>query len=60
MENSVVERATSQYLVQMVAVGIRNEYLTETVAGHQAHNLLHPLGVKLIEDIVEQQEGCRL
>ena len=43
----------------MLAVGVGNEYLTEAVAGHQAHNLLHPLSIQFVEEVVEQQERRR-
>ena len=44
----------------MVAIGIGYEYLTETVARHKLHNLLHTMRVEFVEYVVEQQEWCGL
>ena len=43
----------------MVAVCIGNENLSEVIAAHQFHNLLHTLCVEFVEDVVEQQDGDR-
>ena len=55
MEYLIVERRVAEYLVQMVTVSISNKYLTEAVAGHQTHNLLHTACIQLVKDIIEQQ-----
>ena len=44
----------------MLAVGVGDEYLSETIARYQVHNLFHPVGIKLVEDVVEQQNWCRM
>ena len=43
----------------MVAVGVRNEYLSEALTTHQFHYLLNPFGIQLVEDIVEKEQRCR-
>ena len=60
VEYLVVKGSGAEYLVEMVAIGIGDEYLSEVVAGHQTYNLLHTLGVELVEDVVEQQQRRRL
>ena len=39
----VVQRSKDS--IQMVAVGVRNEYLSEAGATHKFHNLLHPISI---------------
>lgn len=39
----------------MVAVGVCDEYLSELVASNQFHDLLHAIGIELVEDIVKQE-----
>ena len=41
-----------QNLVQMFPVRVRDEDLSEGITGHQVHNLLHALGIELVEDVV--------
>ncbi len=55
VEDAVVERRSAQYLVEVVAIGIGDEYLSEVVAGYQTHYLLYSLCIELVEDVVEQQ-----
>ena len=43
----------------MVAVGVCDENLAESVTAYQLHNLLHPLCIEFVEDVVEQQQGRR-
>ena len=57
VEELVVEVAVRQDLVYMVAVGVGDEYLAEAVAGHQSDDLLHAVGIELVEDVVEQEQG---
>ena len=44
----------------MVTVGVRDEYLAKAVTRNQADYLLHPAGIQLVEDIVQQQQGSGL
>ena len=55
VEYLVVESRTTEYLVEMVAIGIGDEYLAETIARQQTDNLLHTTGVEFIEDVIKQQ-----
>ena len=57
VEYLVVKGSGAEYLVEMVAIGIGDEYLSEVVAGDEAHYLLHTLGIELVKDVIEQQEG---
>ena len=56
----IVEGTASQDLVQMVTVGVRDEDLSEGIARYQSHDLLHPFCIQFVENIVQQQQGCRL
>ena len=55
MEDAIVVLTARQYAVQMVSVGISNENLTELIAANEFDNLFHATGIKLVENIVEQQ-----
>ena len=55
VEDLIVVRRGRENLIQMVAVGVGNEYLSELVTGHQADDLLHAFGVQFVEDVVEQE-----
>ena len=46
-----------EYLAQMVAVGVGDEYLAEVAARDQSYDLLYALSVEFVEDVVEQQQG---
>ena len=56
MEKLIVESPVGEDLVEMVAVGVGNEDLTELPTGHQMDDLLDTRGIELVEDIVEQQQ----
>ena len=43
-------------MVQMVTIRICDENLSKLVPCHKTHNLFDPLGIQLIEDIIEQEE----
>ena len=58
MECLLVEDTASDDLIQMVKILIRNEYLSEGIARYQSHDLLHPLCIQFIEDIIQQQQWC--
>lgn len=45
-----------EYLVEMVAVGVGDEYLTETIARNQLHDRFNSLGIKFVEYIVKQEQ----
>ena len=57
MEYLVIAVTLVQDAVEMVAVGIGDEYLSKIGTRYQVDNRLYPLGIQLVEDIVEQQEG---
>lgn len=59
-EEFVVSLFASEYAVQVVAIGIRHEGLSKTVAADQFYNLLHTAGVQLVEDVIQQEDGCGL
>ena len=48
---------TGDYLVKVGAVGVGDEDLAKTVAGHDIDDALHTAGVQLVKDVVEQQDG---
>lgn len=53
-KQSIVSTYLNKYLVKMFTIGVGNEYLTKHIVGtHHLHNLLHPVGIKLVEYIVE-------
>lgn len=56
----VVVTDVLQNLVEMVAIGVGYEYLTETVTRHQLYDTLHTVGVQLVEDVVKEQERSGL
>ena len=39
----------------MVAVGVGDEYLSETVARYKLYNLFNTVGVEFVENVVEQE-----
>jgi hypothetical protein len=55
MKEFIVLADVLQNMVEMVAVGVRDEDLTIVGTGHELDDLLHPAGVELIEDVVEKQ-----
>ena len=50
VEYLVVKGSGAEYLVEMVAIGIGDEYLSEVVAGDEAHYLLHTLDTQVLFD----------
>ena len=40
----------------MVTIRISDEYLSELIPSHETHNLLHPLRIQFVEDVIEQKE----
>ena len=57
LEDPIVVRGSAENLVEMLPIGVCNEYLSELVAGHEFHDLLHAVGIELVEDIIEQEQG---
>ena len=53
----VVEMALGKYLVEVVAVGVGNKDLSEVLAGNDSDDVLNPLRVEFVEDIVEKEYG---
>ena len=60
VEKFVVLVRVFQYLVQVVAIGVRDEDLSKIVSAYQPDDLLHALCVEFVEDVVEQQQGSCL
>ena len=48
-----------QYLVEVLAVGIGDEDLPELRVAHHLDDLRHPLGVELVENIVQEEQRRR-
>ena len=44
-----------QDAVQMLTVGVRDEYLPEFVSCHQFYQLLYPQCVQLVKDVIQQK-----
>ena len=57
MEEGEFLPGLQQDAVQMFAVGVGDEYLPEGIAGHEFHNLCHPVRVQFVEYVVQQQDG---
>lgn len=55
MEQLVVLRGHAQYFVQVVAVGVGDECLSEGISAHQCHDAFHSLRVQSVEDVIQQQ-----
>ena len=53
---AIVAARAAHYLVEMSAVGVCDENLSEVVGSDERYDALHPCGVELVENIVEQQE----
>ena len=56
MEEFIILADVLQDMVEMVAVGVRDEDLSIVRAGHEFDDLLHPAGVELVKDVVEKQQ----
>ena len=56
VEKAVIEVAMRENLVEVVAVGVGDEYLSKLLAGHQLDDMLHPMRVELVKNVVEQQQ----
>ena len=50
----------SKYLVQILPVGVGDEYLPEGIIRDNLHYVLHSLGVELVEDVIEEQQWSGL
>ena len=57
-KNLIVATRAGKYLVEMVAVGVGDEYLSKTRRTNNLHNTLHTVGVEFVEDVVEQEQRC--
>lgn len=53
MEYLVIAVTLVQDAVEMVAVGIGDEYLSEIGSRYQVDNRLYPLGIQLVDDIFD-------
>ena len=54
-EQLIIETIGLQNLIQMLAVGIGNEYLTVFLAGHQTDDSFHAMRIQFVEDIIQEQ-----
>lgn len=41
----------------MLTVGVGDEDLSESIAGDEADDLFHTLGVEFVKDVIEQEQG---
>ena len=41
----------------MLSIGVGNEDLSKCIACHEADDLFHALGIKFVEDVIEQEQG---
>ena len=57
LEDFVVSLGSFQYLVEVLAVGVGDEDLSEGIAGDDVDDLLNALGIEFVEDVVEKEEG---
>ena len=48
-----------QYLIQIIAIRIGNEYLSELIITDQTDNLRYPLRIQLIKYIIQKQSRNR-
>lgn len=60
VEEFIVVCCIAENLVQMVAVCVGYEDLSEGVFCHQADDLFNSLRVQLVEDVIEQKDGERM
>lgn len=56
MPEAVVAVHEGYYLVEVAAVGIGNEYLSETFGGHRLDDAADASGVQLVENVVKQKQ----
>ena len=54
----VVEAPLGKNLVEVVAVGVGNKDLSEAVAWNDSDDILYPLRVEFVKDIVKQEYGA--
>ena len=58
-KNLIVATRAGKYLVEMVAVGVGDEYLSESRRTNNLYKRLHTVGGEFVEDVVEQnQRSC--
>jgi hypothetical protein len=55
-EETDIQGQPVQHVVHAAGIRIRDEHLTEAVAREQLQQVAHPLGVDLVEDVVQQQD----
>ena len=60
MEDSVVALGALEDFVEVLAVGVGDEDLSEGIAGDEVDDLFDALGIELVEDVVEQEQGSGL
>ena len=56
MKEFIVLADVLQNMVEMVAVGVRDEDLTIVGTGHELDDLLHPAGGEFVKDVVEKEQ----
>ena len=58
-ENPIVAAKRGNCFIDVLAVGVGNEYLPERRLGNDTHDVGHAMGIELVENIVEQQQWRR-
>ena len=54
MEDTIFRFRMSQYVVEMVTVGVGDEYLSVVVVSHEPDDLLHPVRIEFVKHAVEK------
>lgn len=57
LEDLIVAWGAFQDFVEMLAVGVGDEDLSEGIAGDEVDNLFDTLGIEFVEDVVEEEQG---
>ena len=59
MHQAMAATMAGDDFIEVGAVGVGDENLSEAVAGHYIDDALHAAGVEFVKDVVEQQYGYR-
>lgn len=43
----------TQYIVEVITIGIGDKYLTKTITAYKSDNLFHPSRIQFIKDIIQ-------
>ena len=58
-EELVVELSCREDFVEVIAVGVGDEDLSVPLSRYDIHDMLYPIGIELVEDIIKKQYGQR-